>query len=669
MCGIAGVINRSSVAPVERQTLQHMVGAVRHRGPDEFGFYLDPYVGLGSARLSIVEPEHGQQPISNEDESLWIVFNGEIFNHAALRKKLVAAGHRFSTRTDTEVILHLYEELGPGCLRHLNGQFAFAIWSRERKRLFLARDRVGIRPLFYTSINGRFMFGSEVKALLANDQVTAELDPLALDQVFTYWSPIAPRTPFRKIKQLPAGHYLRVDKAEVSVTRYWRTNFPPVPDKSDREEDRPLDEYLDAFRELLIDATTCRLRGDVPVGAYLSGGLDSSTITAIIRQHTCNRLDTFSVAFDDVDFDESDHQKRMARYLGTDHHVLRATYEDIGRVFPEVVWHTEAPILRTSPAPLFVLSKSVRDAGFKVVLTGEGADEFLAGYNIFKEAAVRRFWARQPDSDWRPRLFQRIYPYIAAFNDGNGAMLANFFRQGLMDVHAPDYSHAIRWRNTGRAKRFFSRALRRCIEAERVSASADVAYPENFEDWDPLHRAQYLEITTFLSEYLLSSQGDRVAMAHSVEGRYPFLDHRVMNFCNQLPPRLKLRGLTEKYLLKQAAKEWLPDDICRRTKRPYRAPIHPSFIRDGAPEYVQDLLSEKKLEQAGYFDPDVVRRLVAKVQQRGRLGETDDMALVGVLSTQLLHHQFVEGYQHPSVIPDSARIKVIDHRTASEEMR
>lgn len=664
MCGIAGVFNTSIAAPVERQTLHNMVGTIRHRGPDEFGFYLDPHVGLGSARLSIVDLQHGQQPISNEDRSLWIVFNGEIFNHAALRQELVAAGHQFSTRTDTEVILHLYEELGVGCLERLNGQFAFAIWSRERKRLFLARDRVGIRPLFYTSVDERFIFGSEIKALLANDQVTAEVDPLALDQLFTYWSPIAPRTPFRGIKQLPAGHYLQVDQSGVSVTRYWRTDFPTV---SDKREDRPLDEYLDTFRELIVDATTVRLRGDVPVGTYLSGGLDSSTITAIIRQHTNNRLDTFSVAFDDADFDESAHQKRMARYLGTDHHVVHATYEEIGRVFPEVVWHTGAPILRTSPAPLFLLSKSVRDAGFKVVLTGEGADEFLAGYNIFKEAAVRRFWARQPDSEWRPRLLKRIYPYVAGFSNGSDAMLANFFRKGLTDVHAPDYSHSIRWRNTERAKRFFSRALKDRIKAERASASKAVSYPEDFERWDPLHRAQYLEITTFLSEYLLSSQGDRVAMAHSVEGRFPFLDHRVMNFCNELPPRLKLHGLTEKYLLKRVAKTWLPDDICRRTKRPYRAPIHPSFIRDDAPEYVHELLSEKKLEQAGYFEPGAVHRLVDKAQQLGRLSETDDMALVGVLSSQLLHHQFVEGYHRDSVIPDSARTKVIDNRRVDAE--
>ncbi len=661
MCGIAGTFNLKKPHPIREVDLRRMLAMIRHRGPDQFGIYLDDQIGLGNARLSIIDLSGGQQPIANEDETLWIVFNGEIFNYVELRPELEARGHRFSTHTDTEVVLHLYEEYGPECLQKLNGQFAIAIWDSRAQSLFLARDRVGVRPVFYTVADGALIFGSEIKALLADRRVAAELDPTALDQIFTYWSTLSPRTVFRHIVELPPGHYLVAQRGELKVQRYWEVQFPSAAEQAAAPE-RPEHYYMDELRELLIDATQIRLRADVPVGAYLSGGLDSSTIAAIIRNYAQCPLDTFSISFSDPKFDESDSQRRMARFLGTEHQVVYATHADIGRVFPEVIWHTETPILRTSPAPMFLLSKLVRDHGYKVVLTGEGADEFLAGYDIFKEAKVRRFWARQPASQWRPLLLKRLYPDITDLSQTGGAFLAAFFREGLTDVDAPDYSHAIRWRNNRRTRRFFSDELNRTIAQAAADQPQTVYFPPEFNSWGPLERSQYLEISIFLSQYLLSSQGDRVAMAHSVEGRFPFLDHRVVEFANRLPPKMKLRGLTEKYLLKKLGERWLPEEIWQRPKRPYRAPIPRSFFNEATADYVRELLSPAQLKATGYFKPAGVSQLVNKIERGQAVGETDDMAVAGILSTQLVHHLFVDEFRMVPPLWDGADVKVCDAR-------
>lgn len=313
--------------------------------------------------------------------------------------------------------------------------------------------------------------------------------------------------------------------------------------------------------------------------------------------------------------------------------------------------------MRTAPAPMFLLSKLVRDSNYKVVLTGEGADEFLGGYDIFKEAKVRRFWAARPDSRWRPLLLQRLYPDIAKLGKASVALLAGFFREGLTDVDSPCYSHMLRWRNGRRATRFFSAELKsrtNGIAAKTVEESL----PRNFGKWDPLARAQYLEIKIFLSQYLLSSQGDRMGMAHSIEGRFPFLDYRVVELCNRLPARLKLNALTEKFLLKQLGKQWLPTEIWQRPKRPYRAPIHRSFFNDRAPDYVRDLLSPEKVRMNGLFDPTAAQLLVRKIDQGQSIGETDDMALAGMISTQLLVDQFITHFRTapPVSAPDDVKV-------------
>jgi len=679
MCGIVGVLNLADRPPVEQSVLMDMLGMIRHRGPDGFGVYRDAHVGLGNARLSIIDLEGGDQPIGNEDGTLWIVYNGEVFNYVELRPELEKRGHRFATNCDTEVIVHLYEDYGPDCLNLLNGQFAMAIWDARDRSLLLARDRVGIRPLFYTQRDGRLIFGSEIKSLLAAPGVTAEIDPQALDQIFTYWSTLSPRTAFRGIVDVPPGHYLlaRPGKPVGEAQPFWRLNFEE-PAASAR---RPAQDYLDELESLLVDATRIRLRADVPVGAYLSGGLDSSTTTAIIRRDTNARLDTFSIAFvDNPEFDESAFQQRMAAHLGTDHRVVECTHADIGRVFPEVMWHIETPILRASPAPMFLLSGLVRQHNMKVVLTGEGADEFLAGYDIFKEMAVRRFWARQPDSALRPALLRRLYPDIADLNSVSGAHLSAFFRRGLTGADSPYYSHLIRWTNTARARRFLQNAEDRHQSTDDAMRNtqypmSNTPYaiwppplPPEFADWSPLAQAQYLEISVFLSQYLLSSQGDRPAMAHSVEGRFPFLDYRVMEFCNRLPSPVKLSGLTEKWLLKQLGRKLVPPEIWQRPKRPYRAPIHRSFFGDGqagrAPDWVGEVLSDARLRESGLFNAGAVAQLARKAASGARMSEVEDMAIVGILSAQLVHQQFVKSFDRRRGDAHHDRIKVVDRVTA-----
>lgn len=627
-----------------------MLGAIRHRGPDQFGIYLDEHIGLGHARLSILDLRTGQQPIANEDESLWIVLNGEVFNHPELRIELESRGHRFTTASDAEVVVHAYEEYGPGCLSRFNGQFALAIWDARERSLFLARDRLGVRPLYITEAGGALVFGSEIKAMLAAPGVTAEPDPLALDQIFTFWSTLSPRTFFQGITELPPGHYMRVKDGRVAMERYWEMAFPG----GDTTQRRPTREYAEELRELLVDAARIRLRADVPVGAYLSGGLDSSTVTAIASTQTTNPLETFSIAFTDGDYDESGFQLTVAEALGTRHHVVRATYHDIGAAFPDVVWHAEAPLMRTAPAPMFLLSGLVRENRFKVVLSGEAADELLAGYDLFREAKIRRFWAEQPESTCRPALFDRVYAWKPG---SNSDFVKAFFGLGLTEVDARDYSHALRWRTTARAKRFFSEDVRRAAAEDGVHL--EPSYPDEFDDWGHLQQAQYLETTILLSQYLLSSQGDRMAMGHSVGGRYPFLDHRVVEFANRLPASLKLNGLTEKYLLKEVSREWLPAVISERPKQPYRAPVHRAFFNDDQPEYVDEVLSRPAIEDAGYFNPNAVDQLVAKLRHGRPLGETDDMALAGIVSTQLLHRQFVSSPRTSPPLGEGDDIKVV----------
>lgn len=627
-----------------------MVSILRHRGPDESGIFIDQNVGLGHSRLSIIGLNDGIQPITNEDETLWIIFNGEIFNYIELRAALIKKGHRFQTDTDTEVLLHLYEEQGVDCLKELNGQFAFAIWNSVDKELFLARDRTGIRPLFTTIQNGRFLFASEIKALFLDPSIPRSIDLASLQQIFTCWAPVGQRTVFQGIQQLAPGHYqlLRCGEEPGRPEPYWSIPYYSAEQQCQGSREDALEE----LRFLLKDAVRLRLRADVPVGAYLSGGLDSSILTSIIVRNFNNRLKTFSLGFEDEAFDEAQYQEEMVASLGTEHQQITISNQDVRERFADVIWHCETPLLRTGPVPLFLLSGLVRDHQFKVVLTGEGADELFGGYNIFKEAKVRSFWGRRPDSKMRPALIERLYPYIFKNAAQPKAFLQKFFAVNEADLLDPLMSHRKRWANGSKSAMFFNRDVLEDLSGIDPLLDLEKRLPEGFADRDIFSRTQWLEMDMFLSNYLLSSQGDRVAMAHSLELRLPYLDHRLIDFAARLPAHWKMPGLKEKNFLKKAYQGQIPDSIYERPKQPYRSPSGPVFFgrNDNDP---RELICMDQVKRAGIFNGRKVQNLLDKQFRSAgyQASEIENMAVVGILSTQLIYEDFIERYHGRLVAP------------------
>ncbi|HSM94356.1 MAG TPA: asparagine synthase (glutamine-hydrolyzing) [Anaeromyxobacteraceae bacterium] len=644
MCGIAGALSlREGVAPPSREDLAAMVGALRHRGPDERGLYRDGRVGLAHARLSIIDLAGGQQPLCNEDGTRWIVFNGEIFNYVELREELVARGHHFRTRSDTEVLLHAWEAFGPRCFERFNGQFAVALWDAREGTLVLARDRLGVRPLHLCEHGGRLWFASEVKAIFAGaPAIPRELDPAGLAETFTFWTAVAPQGVFRGVRELEPGHVRVVGPRGATERAFWTPRYPA---RTGGGTPGSLAEAVDRTRASLQAAVRLRmLRADVPVGSYLSGGLDSSLVAAMGRRAKDDRFFTFSIRFEDAEFDETHFQRQVAARIGSEHRDVVVRRRDIAEAFPDVVRHAERPLLRTAPAPLFLLSRLVRDAGIKVVLTGEGADEMFGGYDLFREARVRRFWARAPGSRLRPRLLERLYPWLARSPVAQQALAREFFGRGLERAAEPGFGHMTRWGPTAALWRLFSPALRGEVEGFDPVARLLATLPAEFSRWSPLAQDQYLEVRTLLSGYLLSSQGDRMLMAHSVEGRFPYLDTELVELANALPPDFKLRGLDEKHVLKRVAEGWVPASVVRRSKQPYRAPDARCFTAPDAPAWVADLMDERAVTGAGLFDPRAVARLWRKCREAREdapPSNADNMAVVGVLSTGLLHEQLV----------------------------
>lgn len=647
MCGIAGILALNAMAkPPSREALLRMAGAVAHRGPDERGLYRDRRAGLAHTRLSVVDLQHGQQPLADADGLTWIVFNGEIFNYLELRDRLIALGHRFHTRCDTEVVLHAYQEWGQAAFERLNGQWALAIWNSVSGRLVLSRDRYGICPLHFCEHGGRLFFASEVKAIFAAEaDIPRAFDPVGLDQTFTLWAAVAPQHVFQGIREVRPGHVRVYEKGVAHEQAFWQPRFPTIGDQGEDGFSGSLDDATEQVKAALEGATALRMvQADVPVGCYLSGGLDSSLVAGLGSRFADGRFQTFSLRFADAEYDETYFQRLVAARTKSEHHEIVVSRSDIAAVFPEVIHHIERPILRTAPAPLFLLSRMVRDHGVKVVLTGEGADEMFAGYDLFREGKVRRFWGRQPASTRRARLLERLYPYLSRSPVHQQALARQFFGRNIAFHDAPGFAHDTRWRTTSAIKRLFCLDMSAALERRDAVAELLSTLPAEFSGWTPLAQDQYLEVQTLMSGYLLSSQGDRMLMAHSVEGRFPFLDDNLVALANKLPDAYKLRGLDEKHVLKRVAAPILPPEVVARKKQPYRAPNALSFFAGEAPSYICDALSDTALRAAGVFDPQSVTCLVRKCQAKtgdGDMSNSDNMALVGVLSTQLLHQQFV----------------------------
>lgn len=454
---------------------------------------------------------------------------------------------------------------------------------------------------------------------------------------------------FTGVRSLGPGEMLVVHAGRVTRLRYWDWQFP----EDNAYHQGNIETQAEELHALLTDATRIRLRSDVPVGAYLSGGLDSSVLAALIQHVSTAPLRTFSIRFDDPGLDEGRYQRLMIEHLQVDHRMVQCGQDAIAARFLDAIWHIESPVVRMAPVPMGILSGLVRSEHYKVVLTGEGADEVLGGYDIFKESKIRQFWARDPASHCRPLLLKRLYPYLDMSQASSLNYLQSFFGAGLDQPDSPFFSHIPRWNTTARCKEFFSAQTRERLADDAVGRITRTL-PSALDAWHPFNRAQYLEARSLLAGYLLSAQGDRMLMQHSVEGRYPFLDHRVIEYCNRLDPRLKMRVLNEKFLLKRAMRRYLPDAILERYKQPYRAPDIPSFCSAQAPAYVDALLDDAMIRRTGYFDSRKVQLLRAKIRRGRAIGYKDNMAFSSILSTQAWHHLFVDQFEQ--------RIKLPGHR-------
>jgi asparagine synthase (glutamine-hydrolysing) len=638
MCGIVGFTFASSQRSADRarlaDVLARMTASVRHRGPDGRRGVVLEGAALGHARLAIVDVEGGVQPMTDPQTGVTLVFNGEIYNHVELRREWAGA-YPFRTRSDAEVILAGFVRFGIDVVRRFVGQFAFAIFDPRDGATWLARDRVGICPLYVARTDDGWAFASEVKALFASGQVEPALDPVGVLQSIQLWAPLAPRTCFRRVSAVPPAHVARLDRAEIRLTRYWDLPVASPEPGSPAE----IDAAARALGDRLTEAVRLTLRADVPVAAYLSGGLDSSLVCAIAQRELGGSLQTFSVSFDRPEYDEAAPQREAARALGTEHHVTRIGTSEIASLLPSVVRHAEQVLLRSAPAPLFRLSELVRSHGTKVVLTGEGADEFFWGYDLYKETKLRSFWARQPSSRLRPKLFARLYPYLPRMQ--RHPMLASaFFATGLEQPDSPIFSHQPRWVTAGRIGRLFAPLFALALAGHDPVADVLAAMPPDVARARPLARAQYLEAQTLLPGYLLSAQGDRMLLGHGVEGRFPFLDHRIIELACALPERMKLDVLTEKAVLRRLARDLLPSSLARRTKQPYRAPIVGALVGPAAPDWARRALSRDAVDALGVFSGEKVERLARRAAASiGHESEADAMALMAVASTQLLEDE------------------------------
>lgn len=638
MCGIAGSLTRDR-DPRVIDTLCDMGAELRHRGPDGASLFTDGCFGMVNTRLAIIDLAGGTQPLTDESRRYWVMQNGEIYNYIELQEQLRSLGYRFRTSSDTEVIAYAYAEWGLASLDRLNGDFAIAIWDSFERELVLARDRFGARPLYLSLFDDCVLFASEVRALMRHPRVTRQLDTTSLVDAITVWSTLPGRSAFSGITEVPPAHWVRVTAdCRVEQRRWWRLPFP----SHDAQHGGDEEELAAELETLMDDSVRLRLRADVPVASYLSGGLDSSLVTALASR-AGGTVTCFGIGFEDAHFDESSEQDRFASATGARLSRFNFSANDVGDLIPDAIERSERITLRTAHAPLLALSGHVRKNGIKVVLSGEGADELFGGYDIFKEALARRRWADDPYSAEWPTLLRKLYGDLPTRLDRSGKFLESFFGQDLDDVGNPLFTHWIRYRNMQRCLRVLDSAV--LADGRRMGTAEErliALLPPDFADQSVLCRAQQIEIMTFLHGYLLHSQGDRMMMANSVEGRFPFLDYRVAEFAARLRDDLKIRGQTEKYLLRKAFARFLPTSIASRPKRPYRAPIS-SIFSGGLPDPVRALLATENVRRAGLLNPAVTARLQEKVALRGG-SETEEMALMAALSIMVLQDRLVE---HP----------------------
>ena len=605
----------------DKELLTRMTDKLVHRGPDSAGYFVDHSVALGFRRLSIIDLESGDQPIYNEDGSLVLMCNGEIFNYLELKKVLIKKGHSFRTKSDVEVLLHLYEEHGVDFLDKINGQFAFVIYDLKNRRLLLARDHFGINPLYYTTANGLFIFGSEIKAILEHPQAPREVDLTGLDQTLSFPGLVSPRTMFKGIQSLRSGNYIMVENGNIAVKEYWDLDYPPL---SAGFIGKSENEYVDELKELLTRSVKYRLQSDVPVGFYLSGGLDSSLIGALIsRVAPDTRRHSFSIGFTDEDISETKHQRLMAKITRSIHKEIIFDWSEIAERLTQMIYHCECPVRESYNTCSMALSAAAKNAGVKVILTGEGADELFAGYVGYRFDSFRDRESKSYDLETalEDELRERLW--------GDKDFFYEKDHHALREVKQALYSAGV-----NELYREFDCLNHALINKERLRGR------------HPVHQRSYLDFKLRLSDHLISDHGDRMTLANSVEGRYPFLDIDLVEFSTRIPPDLKLRNYIEKYVLKRVAEDLLPREIVKREKFGFHAPGSPYLLQHGI-EWINDLVSHDRIRRQGYFNPDVIDRLRAEYSQRGfklNLPFEDDLLIV-VLTFSI----FLDTFNLPSL--------------------
>jgi asparagine synthase (glutamine-hydrolysing) len=623
MCGICGFVNLDRQQPVDPAVLEAMRDVLRHRGPNDAGIYVDGPVGLGHRRLSIIDLAGGHQPMSNEDGSIWIVYNGEVYNYIELRNTYLEGRHQFASNCDTEVMIHLYEEFGTDCIKHFNGMFAFALWDARARRLLLARDRVGVKPLYYTVQDDCFVFASEIKSLLQHPAVAARVDRDALDEFMTYGYVQTPRTAFKGILRLPEGHFLTLDDGGMAITRYWDLQF--TPDSRSTEED-----HIHRVIELLNDSIRLRLRSDVPLGVLLSGGVDSTAVVALLTREV-GRVKTFSIGFDaGSDYNELGYARRVAAHFGTDHHDMILQPQVFRDFIPQFVHYMDEPVTEAAGISLFYVC-GLASQDVTVILSGEGSDELFAGYPIYRYMQILECYRRIPDAV-RHGVLDRMLARMVA----RGSKLDKYVNLAGLPLEK-------RYSNV----HLYDQRLRGSVYSPEFAAGLDseplrwvAPVYEATRDWDLLSRLLYLDTKSWLPNDILI-KADRMSMARSLELRVPFLDYRLIEYAATIPSRLKLRGSTTKYILKRALKTLVPSWVLERSKMGFPTPLALMF-RNELTDYVEAVLTDRRTEQRGYFRPHVVRNLIAE-HRHGRID--NHSALWRLLIVEEWHRKYIDTSQ------------------------
>ncbi len=656
MCGIVGVVDNQ--VPITRDTLVSMISAIGHRGPDRHAGLLSNGVALGSARLAINSIEAGVQPYRSFNDNYVVLLNGEIFNHLKLRRTL-GRGLAYRNDSETETIARLYEKHGTKIFEQFNGQFAIAIWERVQKRLTLARDRFGIRPLFWARRQTRFFFGSEIKAL-ARGGVCCTLSRKNCSTLFQTWTMFGSATPFEEVYQVPPASCLQYQESNIEIGQYWHW---PLEDRSASDQYSE-SEAIEHFRSIFSNALKSQTVSERPLAAALSGGLDSSCITSLLARTNASETRTYSIAFENERYNEQPSQKLFLDDVGCNNSRIVVSNDMIERVIGDVVYHAETPLFRFAAAPVYLLAQKMSADGTRVCLSGEGADEFLLGYDLFRELKIRRFWQKDPTSATRGLLLSRQYSYLPQFNDPNfKRMIANFYKPTLGTFKEYDkyYAYRPRWRNCLSFNRYINPEV---IDQFQIDTPDTILNDNIHADLDSLseiERTKCIEVNGLLTNYLLSSQGDRMSSAHGVEYRYPFLDNDVVNFLFHLPNSYKLKGLKDKHLLREAFRGDIPEAIRTRPKFAYRAPDAEAFQTDsGLSDFVFDTLSHQQLSRFGNFNPSMVEKLLHRIGNRneGNMSFQDNMAFCLVLSTTILEQKFRDMNLQP--VGRSARIEILE---------